>query len=73
MAREGRRGGGNSPRLSAISIGNGDDISVGADETALSHTESVEDISLVNTGNLTGGIGIEVSTGANQPGQRGVR
>ena len=35
------------------------------DETALSHAESVEDVDLVNTGNLTGGIGIEVSTGAN--------
>ena len=51
-------------RFSAISIGNGDDIIVGPDETALSHAESVEDIALVNTGNLTGGIGIEVSTGA---------
>ena len=51
-------------RFNAISIGNGDDIIVGPDETALSRTESVEDIDLVNTGNLTGGIGIEVSTGA---------
>ena len=50
-------------RFSAISIDNGDDVSVGADESALSHAESVEDVSLVNTGNLTGGIGIEVSTG----------
>ena len=30
-----------------------------------SASESVEDISLVNTGDLTGGIGIDVSTGAN--------
>ena len=54
-----------TPRLNAISIGNGDDIIVGPDQTALSQAESVEDIDLVNTGNLTGGIGIEVSTGAN--------
>ena len=50
--------------LNAISIGNGDDIVVGPDETALSRTETVDDIDLVNTGNLTGGIGIEVATGA---------
>ena len=55
---------GTPARLSAIDIGNGDDISVGADEIAISHAETVEDINLVNTGNLTGGIGIEVSTGA---------
>ena len=52
-------------RFSAISIGNGDDIIVGPDQTALSQAEILEDIDLVNTGNLTGGIGIEVSTGAN--------
>jgi outer membrane autotransporter protein len=51
-------------RISAIDIGNGDDISVGPDETALSQADAVEDINVVNTGNLTGGIGIEVSTGA---------
>ena len=33
-------------------------------KSALSHAETEEDIDLVNTGNLTGGIGIEVSTGA---------
>ena len=52
-----------TPRLNAISIGNDDDIIVGADETALTQSDSVQDIDLVNTGNLTGGIGIEVSTG----------
>ena len=51
-------------RLSAIDIGNGDDISVGADEVAISHAETEDDINLVNTGNLTGGVGIDVSTGA---------
>ena len=55
---------GTPARLSAIDIGNGDDISVGADEVAISHAETEEDINLVNTGNLTGGVGIEVSTGA---------
>ncbi len=50
--------------ISAIDIGNGDDISVGPDETAISHAEAVEDVNVVNTGNLTGGIGIEVSSGA---------
>jgi hypothetical protein len=50
-------------RPSAIDIGNADDITVGPDESAVTHAESVEDVSLVNTGNLTGGIGIEVSTG----------
>ncbi len=56
---------GTPARLSAIDIGNGDDITVESDQTALSHAESMEDVALVNTGNLTGGIGIEVSTGAN--------
>ncbi len=55
---------GSLPRFSAIDIGNGDDISVGADEVAISHAETEEDINLVNTGNLTGGVGIEVSSGA---------
>jgi outer membrane autotransporter protein len=49
----------------AISVGNAEDIIVGPEETALRHAESIEDVELVNTGHLTGGIGIEVSTGAN--------
>jgi outer membrane autotransporter protein len=56
-----------TPRFYAISIGNDDDIVVGPGETALSQADSVEDIDLVNTGNLTGGIGIEVSTGEVNP------
>jgi outer membrane autotransporter protein len=51
-------------RISAIDVDNGEDITVGADETALSRAETVEGVNLTNTGNLTGGIGIEVSTGA---------
>src|SRR5262245_25519752 len=50
-------------RFSAISIDNGDDVTVGDDQSAISHAESVEDVNVTNTGNLTGGIGIEVSTG----------
>ena len=65
MAGEGRREPRTPARFNAISIGNGDDIIVGPDETALTQADSLEDIDLVNTGNLTGGIGIEVSTGAN--------
>src|SRR5262245_54376912 len=44
---------GTGARFNAISIGNGDDIIVGPGETALSHVDSVEDIALVNSGNLT--------------------
>ena len=39
--------------------------SLGPTKPRSSHAETLEDIDLVNTGNLTGGIGIEVSTGAN--------
>jgi outer membrane autotransporter protein len=52
------------PGTRSIVISNGDDITVGADETALGHTSDQDDISLVNTGDLTGGIGIDVSTGS---------
>jgi outer membrane autotransporter protein len=51
-------------RFSAIAIGNSEDITVGDDQTALAHAETLEDVSLVNSGNLTGGFGIDVSTGA---------
>jgi outer membrane autotransporter protein len=51
-------------RFNAISIGNEDDIVVGAGEIAISHGETVEDINLINTGDLTGGVGIQVYTGA---------
>ena len=54
-----------APGTNAIVIDNGDDISVGDDQSALGFSSDQEDISLVNSGDLTGGIGIDVSTGAN--------
>ncbi len=50
--------------VSSIVISNGDDITVGDGETALGHVSDQDDIILVNTGDLTGGIGIDVSTGS---------
>jgi outer membrane autotransporter protein len=50
-----------------IEIGNVDPITVGPDQTALGASSVDEDIVLVNSGDLTGGIGIDVSTGALDP------
>jgi outer membrane autotransporter protein len=51
------------PASQKIDFSNGDDITVAADQTALPWSSDQESISLVNTGDLTGGIGIDVSTG----------
>jgi len=47
-----------------VVISNDDDITVGGDQAALGHQATEDDVDLVNTGDLTGGIGIDVSTGA---------
>ncbi|RPI12337.1 MAG: hypothetical protein EHM60_12200, partial [Lysobacterales bacterium] len=47
-----------------IDFNNGDDITVGPDQTAIPLSSTAESISIVNTGDLTGGIGIDVYTGA---------
>ncbi len=52
------------PRVNLISIGNTDDITVGDDQSAIAHEEIWDDINVTNTGALTGGIGIDVTTGA---------
>ncbi len=52
------------PRLELISIGNADDITVGDEQSAIGHDEIWDDVTITNSGDLTGGIGIDVSTGA---------
>ncbi len=47
-----------------IDYSNGNPITVGPDQTAIPLSSTAESISLVNTGDLTGGIGIDVATGA---------
>jgi outer membrane autotransporter protein len=47
-----------------IDFSNSAPITVGADQTAIPLSSLAESISVVNTGDLTGGIGIDVSTGA---------
>jgi len=47
-----------------IDFNNGDNITVGPDQTAIPLSSTAESISIVNTGDLTGGIGIDVYTGA---------
>ena len=64
---------GSSPRPARSTSATGTTSPSVPDQTALSQAESEEDISLVNTGDLTGGIGIEVSTGANDLCELGVR
>lgn len=50
-----------------VSETNDENITVGPDETALPLSSTEDDISLINTGDLTGGIGIDVYTGAIDP------
>ncbi len=47
-----------------IDFNNTDNITVGPDQTAIPLSSTAESISIVNTGDLTGGIGIDVYTGA---------
>jgi outer membrane autotransporter protein len=47
-----------------IDFSNEDPITVGPDQTAIPLSSTDESISIVNTGDLTGGIGIDVYTGA---------
>ena len=47
-----------------VDLGNDEDISVGAGQTAILLSSTAESISVVNTGDLTGGVGIDVYTGA---------
>ena len=47
-----------------IDYSNGNPITVGPGQTAIPLSSDQESISLVNTGDLTGGIGIDVATGA---------
>ena len=53
-----------APVSRKIDFGNGNPITVGPGQTAIPLSSSAESISLVNTGDLTGGIGIDVATGA---------
>ena len=46
-----------------IDFSNGNPITVGPDQAAIPLSSAAESISLVNTGDLTGGIGIDVATG----------
>lgn len=48
----------------AILIENTEDITVGVDETAIPYASAQDSVSVVNSGDLTGGIGIDVYTGA---------
>jgi len=48
-----------------IDFGNDQDITVGADQSAIQLSSDQESVSVVNSGDLTGGIGIDVATGAN--------
>ena len=50
-----------------IDFTNDTDITVGPDQTAIPQSSTAESISIVNTGDLTGGIGIDVYTGAIDP------
>ena len=47
-----------------IDFNNTDNITVGPDQTAIPLSSTAESISIVNTGDLTGGFGIDVYTGA---------
>lgn len=47
-----------------VDFSNDADISVGPDQVAIPLSSTAESISVVNTGDLTGGIGIDVYTGA---------
>jgi outer membrane autotransporter protein len=49
---------------SSIDFTNSDDITVGPDQVAIPLSSTAESISIVNTGDLTGGFGIDVYTGA---------
>jgi len=53
------------PGINAVVvISNDEDITVGGDQAALGHQATEDDVDLVNSGDLAGGIGIDVSTGA---------
>ncbi len=53
-----------APASRKIDFSNTSPITVGPDQTAIPLSSDQESIALVNTGDLTGGIGIDVSTGA---------
>lgn len=53
-----------APASRKIDFNNGSDIAVGPDQTAIPLTSVAESVAVINTGDLTGGIGIDVYTGA---------
>ena len=53
-----------APVSRKIDFSNGNAITVGADLTAIPLSSTAESIAVINTGDLTGGIGIDVYTGA---------